>query len=67
MQTTGIAGIRFIQNLSLLKSVNEQPKLAGELITKTVESLQKQNAQTPAPISDSTSFPAKGKIIDVTI
>jgi hypothetical protein len=66
MQTTGIAGLRFIQNLSLLRSANEQPKLAGELITKTIESLQKQTARTPASVSDIASSPAKGRIVDIT-
>ena len=35
-------------NLSVLKSANEQPHLAGELISKTIEGLmQTQTVQTP--------------------
>jgi hypothetical protein len=66
MQTTGIAGQLFLSSLYILKAANEQPKLAAELISKTIEDLQKQNTQTPAAPVDIPDTTGKGKIINVT-
>ena len=64
MQTAGIPYQKPLNGLSLLKTANEQPKLAGELISRTVESMQSQNAPTPVqPIHVSTGT---GKIINTT-
>ena len=64
MQTAGIPYQKPLNSLSVLKTANEQPKLAGELISKTVESMQSQNAPTPIqPIHASTGM---GKIINTT-
>ena len=64
MQTTGIAYQNGLNSLSVLKTANEQPKLAGELIAKTVEGMQSQNAPTPVqPINFSTGT---GQIINTT-
>ncbi|WP_306549494.1 hypothetical protein [Desulfobulbus sp.] len=51
-------------NLSVLKSANEQPHLAGELISKTIEGLmQTQTVQTPVqPVAPSGT----GTIINTT-
>ena len=54
-------------NLSVLKSANEQPHLAGELISKTIEGLmQTPTVQTPvqpvAPVAPSGT----GTIVNTT-
>jgi hypothetical protein len=48
MQIASVANAGSTASLSVLKSANEQPALAGELISKTVEGLiQAQAAQMP--------------------
>lgn len=51
-------------NISVLKSANEQPHLAGELISKTIEGLvQAQTVQTPVqPVAPSGT----GTIVNTT-
>jgi hypothetical protein len=64
MQIAGIPYQKSLNSLSVLKTANEQPNLAGELISKTVEGMQSQNAPTPAqPIHVSTGT---GRIINTT-
>jgi hypothetical protein len=54
-------------NRSILKSANEQPRLAGELISKTIEGLmQAQTAQTPVPSAAPIAAAGKGTIVNIT-
>jgi len=54
-------------DLSILKSANQQPELAGDLIAKTVASMsQTQTAQSPAQSIDMSKITGTGKIINVT-
>lgn len=54
-------------NITILKSANEQPQLAGELISKTVEGIiQIQSAQSSAQHIDMSGFSGTGKIINIT-
>lgn len=54
-------------NMSILKSANEQPHLAGELISKTVEGLmQAQTSQTPVPSAAPLATSGKGTIVNIT-
>lgn len=66
MQTTGIPNQKPMSGISVLKTANEQPKLAGELISKTVESMRNQRAQTPAQPADISSITGTGTIINTT-
>jgi hypothetical protein len=66
MQTTGIPYQKPMSGISVLKTANEQPKLAGELISKTVESMRNQRAQTPAQPADISGITGKGTIINTT-
>jgi hypothetical protein len=52
--------------MSILKSANQQPELAGELISKTVDSmLASQALQTPSqPVPPLLSQPGTGSLID---
>ena len=53
--------------LSILKSANEQPRLAGELISRTVENMvQIQAAQSPAQPLAISEITGIGKIINTT-
>ncbi len=65
MQTPSIANLRLIIGLYVLKSANEQPKLAGELIDKTEANLQKQGVQSPAKPVDVSGNTGSGRIIDI--
>lgn len=67
VQITSSSNVNSAANLSLLKSANLQPTLAGELISKTVEGLmQAQSAQTPPqPVLFSTAT-GTGGIIDTS-
>lgn len=54
-------------NLSVLKSANEQPHLAGELISKTIEGLmQTQTVQTPVQPVVPVAPSGTGTIINTT-
>jgi hypothetical protein len=54
-------------NMSILKSANEQPHLAGELISKTVEGLmQAQASQTSVPSAAPLATSGKGTIVNIT-
>jgi hypothetical protein len=49
MQVTGLSNANVLISGSVLRTANEQPQLAGELISKAVASMmQTQNVQTPA-------------------
>lgn len=65
MQTPSIANLRLIIGLSVLKSANEQPKLAGELIDKTVANLQKLDVQSPPQPVGVSGHTGSGRIIDI--
>ena len=53
--------------MSLLKSANEQPKLAGELISRTVDNMvQAQTVQSPAQRIDMSEISGTGKLINIT-
>jgi hypothetical protein len=67
MQITGTNNSAVLTSVSLLKSANEQPKLAGDLIRRTVESMVNvQAAQSPAQYADISEFPGTGKILNTT-
>jgi hypothetical protein len=54
-------------NMSILKSANEQPHLAGELISKTVEGLMRAQAmQTPVSSPAPLAASGKGTIVNIT-
>jgi hypothetical protein len=66
MQTTGVSNLTTSGSMSMLKSANEQPKLAGELISRTVEGMmQIQSAQSPAQRIDISEISGTGKIINI--
>ena len=68
MQIPSITNTAFSGSISILKLANEQPKLAGELISKTVEGIiQIQSAQTPAQRVDVSEISGTGKIINITV
>jgi hypothetical protein len=64
MQTTGILYQKPMHTISLLRAADEQPKLAGELISKTVENMRNQKAQTPAEPTDISGITGTGKIVN---
>ena len=67
MQTASVSNLTTSGSMSMLKSANEQPKLAGELISKTVEGMmQIQSAQSPAQHIDTSEISGTGKIINTT-
>ncbi|MBU1565530.1 MAG: hypothetical protein KJ630_07865 [Proteobacteria bacterium] len=67
MEITGTNNSAASASVSVLKSANEQAKLAGELISRTVESMmQIQAAQSPAQRTDIWEFSGAGKIINIT-
>jgi hypothetical protein len=52
---------------SILKSANQQPELAGDLIAKTVAGIsQTQTAQAPVQSTDMSKITGTGKIINTT-
>jgi len=66
MQIAGVNNLTSPGSMSILKSANEQPKLAGELISRTVESMmQIQSAQSPVQRIDISEITGTGKIIDI--
>jgi hypothetical protein len=66
MQIAGTRNTPSSGSISILKSANEQPKLAGELISKTVEGMaQIQSAQTPAQPVDMSGITGTGTLINI--
>lgn len=67
MQIASVGNLTSSGSMSMLKSANEQPKLAGELISKTVEGMmQNQSVQSPAQHIDISEISGTGKIINIT-
>lgn len=67
MQITGTNSSAASASMSLLKSANEQPKLAGELISRTVDNMvQAQAVQSPAQRIDMSEISGTGKLINIT-
>ncbi|WP_319585366.1 hypothetical protein [uncultured Desulfobulbus sp.] len=67
MQITPFANAGSIASLSVLKSANEQPALAGELISKSVEGLiQAQVAQAPVQPVNLAATSGSGTLINTT-
>jgi len=64
MQVAGISNSATSAGMSILKSANEQPKLAGELISKTVEAMGQ--IQTPAQPVVAANTSTTGNIINIT-
>lgn len=65
MQIMPVTHVNSAVNLSILKSANEQPNLAGELISKTVEGLmQAQLAQVQTPLYDVSALAGTGSTIN---
>lgn len=66
MQIAGTRNTASSGSISILKSANEQPKLAGELISKTVEGMvQIQSAQSPAQRIDISGITGTGTLINI--
>ena len=64
-----VASIAMAQqgSLSILKSANQQPQLAADLISKTIASMmQAQNVQSPAQPVTSTDATQPGDLINIT-
>ncbi len=67
MQVNGTNTPPLAGSVAMLKSANEQTKLAGDLISKTVESMaQIQAAQSPAQRMDIAEITGIGQIINIT-
>lgn len=67
MQIASAGSLTFLASMSMLKSANEQPQLAGELISRTVEAMmQIQSAQSPAQHIDISEISGTGKIVNIT-
>jgi hypothetical protein len=67
MQIASASSVASMASLSVLKSANEQPTLAGELISKTIEGLmQAQLAQTPVQTVELSAVTGIGRIVNTT-
>lgn len=67
MQIPGTSSSALPTSLSILKSANQQPELAGDLIAKTVAGMsQMSTAQSPAQSNDISEITGTGKIINIT-
>ena len=67
MQIPGTSKSASSAGLPILKSANQQPKLAGDLIAKTVAGMsQMQTAQSSAQSIDMSKITGIGKIINIT-
>ena len=66
MQTTSISNPKVLSSVSVLKAANEQPQLAGDLISKTVENMQSQSVQAAAQPIDVSGLIGTGNIINIT-
>jgi hypothetical protein len=66
MQTTGILYQQSVIGVSVLKTANQQPQLAGDLIVQAVENMRNQAAQTPIQPADISGIPVTGNIINTT-
>ncbi len=67
MQITGTSNSALPADLSILKSANKQPELAGDLIAKAVAGIsQMQISQSPALSIDISKITGTGKIINIT-
>lgn len=56
-----------MSSLSILKSANQQPELAGELISKTIEGMSKPQLlqTTPQPVTPLPPEPVSGQVINI--
>ncbi len=67
MQIPGTSNSSLSVGLPILKSANQQPKLAGDLIAKTVAGMsQMQTTQSPTQSIDMSKTTGTGKIINIT-
>jgi hypothetical protein len=67
MQIPGTSNSVLSSGLSILKSANQQPELAGDLIAKTVAGIsQTQTVQSSAQSVDMSKITGTGKIINIT-
>ena len=67
MQITGVDNLQLSISGSVLRSANEQPQLASELINKAVEGMrQTQNLQSPAQPVAVSGKTTTGTIINTT-
>ena len=68
MQITGIANLKELISGAVLRATNEQPQLAGDLISKTVAGLmqQSQTVQSPGQPVPVSGMPETGSIINTT-
>ncbi|MFH0781754.1 MAG: hypothetical protein V2B20_07335 [Pseudomonadota bacterium] len=67
MQITGSGSLTTFNNVFLLKTANEQPELAGQLISRTVEGMRaNETAQSPAQGIDISQSSGPGLLINIT-
>ncbi len=67
MQISGTSATSSSVGLSILKSANQQPELAGDLIAKTLADMaQMQTGQSSAQPIDISEITGTGKIINIT-
>ena len=66
MQISTASNPAVMYSLSMIKTANEQPKLAGDLIKKTIAGMQ-QAAQSPAqPVALPADTGNRGEQINIT-
>jgi len=67
MQIPGTSNSALSVGLPILQSANQQPKLAGDLIAKTVAGMsQMQTTQSLAQSVDMSGITGTGKIVNIT-
>ena len=68
MQISAASNPATMYSLSMIKTANEQPKLAGDLISKTIDGMQQvqQAVQSPAQPVAAPADSGKGTLINIT-
>lgn len=67
MQISGTSATSSSVGLSILKSANRQPELAGDLIAKTLAGMaQMQTGQSSVQPVDISKITGTGKLINIT-
>jgi len=63
-----MSGSQSLSAFSILKTANEQPQLAGELISKSVEAMMQNQSVVQASVQpvDVSDITGTGKIINIT-
>jgi hypothetical protein len=68
MEVTGMSGSQSFSALSVLKTANEQPRLAGELISKSVDAMMQNQSVARSSVQpvDVSGITGTGRIINTT-